>query len=197
MAAAPQPQVQQPETRQPAEGAAKVAVAADFAPCARALAAAFAKTTGEAVTVDAAPTAELRSRILKGAPYDVLLSADAQTPGVFQAGQHEGERADDLNLSKVGDEMCTGPALERLRRVVGRRETLPLPLREPAFRAAQALSEVRFEDPVLTRCHGQMVALLFRMLARLVRLVRDVRGSKVTEALVDCRSQRCQCCRQI
>lgn len=79
-AAAPQPQAQQP-----VDGAARVAVAADFAPCARAVAAAFAKTTGEAVTVEAAPTAELRSRILKGAPYDVLLSADARTPEDLEA----------------------------------------------------------------------------------------------------------------
>ncbi|MFC2967185.1 molybdate ABC transporter substrate-binding protein [Acidimangrovimonas pyrenivorans] len=82
--AAQQPQMQ-PQAQQPAAAAARVAVAADFAPCARAIAAAFAKTTGETVTVVAAPTAELRRQILKGAPYDVLLSADARTPEGLEA----------------------------------------------------------------------------------------------------------------
>lgn len=59
---------------------ALVAVAANFADAARAIAKEYEKKSGNQITITVGSTGTLQSQILKGAPYDVMLSADARTP---------------------------------------------------------------------------------------------------------------------
>ncbi len=58
----------------------RVAVAANFAPCAQVLVQAFGTKTGQSVEVSTAATGTLYAQISHGAPFDVLLAADAETP---------------------------------------------------------------------------------------------------------------------
>jgi len=63
----------------------KVAVAANFAQPLAALATVFQKETGHTVSFAAASTAKLYAQIRHGAPFEVLLSADAETPARLEA----------------------------------------------------------------------------------------------------------------
>ena len=58
----------------------RVAVAANFAAPLKALAADFEKTTGHTLRLSSGATAKLYAQIKNGAPFDVLLAADAETP---------------------------------------------------------------------------------------------------------------------
>lgn len=60
---------------------ALVAVATNFRPAAEALAEAFTTETGHEITLTAGATGKLAAQIMNGAPFDLFLSADAQTPG--------------------------------------------------------------------------------------------------------------------
>ena len=57
-----------------------VAVAANFAPAAQAIAAAFEKDTGHVVKLSFGATGKFYAQIVAGAPFDVLLAADQATP---------------------------------------------------------------------------------------------------------------------
>ena len=57
-----------------------VAVAANFADAARAIAAAFKARTGNEVTISSGATGTLYAQISQGAPFEVLLAADSTTP---------------------------------------------------------------------------------------------------------------------
>ncbi|WP_158243090.1 molybdate ABC transporter substrate-binding protein [Acidimangrovimonas sediminis] len=59
---------------------ALIGVAASFAAPARAIAKAYAAASGNTIRLAVAPTVTLQSRIIKGAPYDAMLSDDALTP---------------------------------------------------------------------------------------------------------------------
>ena len=59
---------------------ARVAVASNFADAAKQLAAAYGKQSGHRIEVSAASTGKLYAQIRNGAPFDALLSADAETP---------------------------------------------------------------------------------------------------------------------
>ena len=63
-------------------GAAEVrlAVAANFAAPMRSLAQSFEKNTGHKVIVALGATGQLYAQIKNGAPFDVLLAADDETP---------------------------------------------------------------------------------------------------------------------
>ncbi len=73
-------------------GQAQIAVAANFAEPIKAIAAVLQKTTGHTITVTLGSTGKLYAQIQNGAPFDVLLSADTQTPaklaqeGLAQSG---------------------------------------------------------------------------------------------------------------
>lgn len=58
----------------------RVAVAANFAVPAKSLAASFTQQTGQPVDLLIGATGKLYAQISNGAPFDVLLSADAATP---------------------------------------------------------------------------------------------------------------------
>ena len=64
--------------QQPAQ--ARIAVAANFADAARRLAADYAQQSGHRIDISAASTGKLYAQIVNGAPFDVLLAADAATP---------------------------------------------------------------------------------------------------------------------
>lgn len=64
----------------PAPAQARIAVAANFADAARGLAADYTRKTGHRIDISAASTGKLYAQISNGAPFDVLLSADAGTP---------------------------------------------------------------------------------------------------------------------
>ena len=59
---------------------ARVAVAANFAKPMAQIAEGFAAATGHTVALSVGSTGRLYSQIIAGAPFDVLLAADAQTP---------------------------------------------------------------------------------------------------------------------
>jgi molybdate transport system substrate-binding protein len=71
---------------------AHIAVAANFAEPIKAIAAVLQKTTGHTIAVTLGSTGKLYAQIQNGAPFDVLLAADTQTPqklekeGITQAG---------------------------------------------------------------------------------------------------------------
>jgi molybdate transport system substrate-binding protein len=73
-------------------GEARVAVAANFAEPIKAVAAVLEKTTGHTLKITVGATGKLYAQIRNGAPFDVLLAANTQTPaqlekdGLAQAG---------------------------------------------------------------------------------------------------------------
>jgi molybdate transport system substrate-binding protein len=63
---------------------AHIAVAANFAEPIKAIAAELKKTTGHSITVTLGSTGKLYAQIQNGAPFDMLLSADTQTPSKLE-----------------------------------------------------------------------------------------------------------------
>jgi molybdate transport system substrate-binding protein len=59
---------------------AHVAVAANFAEPIKAIAAVLQKTTGHTLSITQGSTGKLLAQIKNGAPFDILLAADTQTP---------------------------------------------------------------------------------------------------------------------
>lgn len=59
---------------------ARIAVAANFADTAKKLAVEYGKQSGYKIEISAASTGKLYAQIHNGAPFDVLLAADAETP---------------------------------------------------------------------------------------------------------------------
>ncbi len=64
---------------------AHIAVAANFAEPLKAVAAVLGKTTGHSLKVTVGATGKLYAQIKNGAPFDVLLAADSQTPAQLEA----------------------------------------------------------------------------------------------------------------
>ncbi|MBF0163280.1 MAG: molybdate ABC transporter substrate-binding protein [Magnetococcales bacterium] len=62
----------------------RVAVAANFSAPAQQIASAFTAATGHKVTLSAGSTGKLYAQIKNGAPFDVLLAADAETPAKLE-----------------------------------------------------------------------------------------------------------------
>lgn len=69
-------------------GEARVAVSANFARPLEEIAAGFAATTGHTLRVSSGPTGKFYSQIVAGAPFDVLLAADDETPRRLVAEGH-------------------------------------------------------------------------------------------------------------
>lgn len=63
---------------------AQVAVAANFAEPIKAIAATLEKTTGHKLKITLGATGKLYAQIKNGAPFDVLLAANAQTPAALE-----------------------------------------------------------------------------------------------------------------
>ncbi|MCF8880658.1 molybdate ABC transporter substrate-binding protein [Hyphobacterium sp. SN044] len=69
---------------------ALIAVAANFARTAEALADAYEAESGYMITISSGSTGQLYARIVQGAPYDAFLSADAERPALLvETGQAE------------------------------------------------------------------------------------------------------------
>ena len=66
----------------------RVAVASNFLPTARALAPAFEAATGHRLRLSAGSTGKLYAQITAGAPYDILLAADAERPALLARDGH-------------------------------------------------------------------------------------------------------------
>lgn len=62
----------------------QVAVAANFAAPMQAIAAGFEQATGDKVSVSLGSTGKFYAQIKNGAPYDIMLSADAETPAKLE-----------------------------------------------------------------------------------------------------------------
>ena len=69
-------------------GEVKVAVAANFTAPMKRIAEAFERSSGHRVTAAYASTGKLHAQIAQGAPFQVLLSADARTPARLEAEGH-------------------------------------------------------------------------------------------------------------
>lgn len=65
--------------------AALVAVAANYAGAVEAVAAEFTRETGHTLQITTGATGKLFAQIAQGAPFDVMLSADAKTPARIEA----------------------------------------------------------------------------------------------------------------
>ena len=65
----------------------RVAAAANFAPAARAIGAAFERETGSRVLFSFGATGQLYAQIVQGAPFEVFLAADSEKP---KRSEHEG-----------------------------------------------------------------------------------------------------------
>ncbi len=65
-------------------GEARIAVAANFGPTARELAARFEEETGFRVRASLGSTGQLYAQILNGAPFDAFLAADAERPALLR-----------------------------------------------------------------------------------------------------------------
>ena len=63
---------------------AQVAVAANFAEPIKAIAAVLEKTTGHTLKITLGSTGKLYAQIRNGAPFDLLLAADAKTPEALE-----------------------------------------------------------------------------------------------------------------
>lgn len=66
----------------------QVAVAANFAPTLGKLAPAFAAATGHVLRMTSGATGKLHAQIAQGAPFDVLVAADTESPRQLIAGGH-------------------------------------------------------------------------------------------------------------
>jgi len=66
-------------------GEALVAVAANYAGAVRAVAAEFARETGHTIQITTGATGKLYAQIAEGAPFAIMLSADAMTPARIEA----------------------------------------------------------------------------------------------------------------
>ena len=75
-----------PETAHPKTALA--AVAANFADTAKALAAQFQRETGQEVQITTGSTGKLYAQITQGAPFDLMLSADAEAPARLHEAGH-------------------------------------------------------------------------------------------------------------
>ncbi len=64
---------------------ALIAVAANYAGAAEAVAAEFTRETGHTLQITTGATGKLFAQIAEGAPFDVMLSADAKTPARIEA----------------------------------------------------------------------------------------------------------------
>jgi len=64
-----------------------VAVASNFRVTAEQLSAQFAQETGHEVRISSGSTGKLHAQLLHGAPYDVFLAADAQSPKLIEASE--------------------------------------------------------------------------------------------------------------
>lgn len=81
---------------------ARLAVAANFADAARQLGRAYSKQTGHRIEVSAASTGKLYAQIHNGAPFDVLLSADAATPRrLADEGMADGNTVYDYAIGRL------------------------------------------------------------------------------------------------
>lgn len=69
-------------------GEVQVAVAANFAAPAKRIAEAFARATGHRATLVTGSTGKFHAQIVNGAPFDVLLSADDETPARLEQAGH-------------------------------------------------------------------------------------------------------------
>ncbi|GAB3749831.1 molybdate ABC transporter substrate-binding protein [Lysobacter olei] len=99
---------------------ARVAVAANFADAARQLAADYGRQSGHRIDVSAASTGKLYAQIRNGAPFDVLLAADAATPRrLVTEGLADGATLHDYAIgrlvlwSRAPDRVKDGEALLR------------------------------------------------------------------------------------
>jgi molybdate transport system substrate-binding protein len=65
-----------------------VAVASNFAPTTRDLAAEFEQQTGTAIRISSASTGKLYAQITNGAPFDLFLAADTRRPQLLEDSGH-------------------------------------------------------------------------------------------------------------
>lgn len=124
---------------------ARVAVAANFTGVARELAADYAQESGHTIRISSGSTGMLQAQVRNGAPFDLLLAADAATPRQL-VSDHLADGASlhdyaigrlvlwapDRDLSSDGEKMLRHESLERMAIAnpalapygVGARETL-------------------------------------------------------------------------
>ena len=64
-----------------------IAVASNFRVSAEVISAQFTKQTGHEVRISSGSTGKLHAQLLHGAPYDVFLAADVQSPRIIEASE--------------------------------------------------------------------------------------------------------------
>lgn len=150
---------------------ALVAVAANFANAAKAIAQEYDSASGNHITITVASTGVLQAQILKGAPFDVMLSADAKTPAELIASGHavKGSRftyaMGKLALWVPGAKALADPA-SYLTSAAATHIAIANPKLAPYGQAAEeALAKMGIKDKVQGRIvMGQNVGQTFAML---------------------------------
>jgi molybdate transport system substrate-binding protein len=149
----------------------RVAVAADFSDPAREIASRFHAQTGHKASLSFATTAQLFARIASGAPYDILLAADAEYPkravseGLAEHGSRFTYAVGRLALwTRSSDTMLDG---KTLRDGDFRHIAIPNPATTPYGAAAvEALQNMRVFAHIQTRIlQGQDMAQTYRLIA--------------------------------
>ena len=65
-----------------------VAVASNFVPTAEQIAADFTAKTGHTVRISSGSTGKIHAQVLHGAPYDIFLAADSNSPRLLEESDH-------------------------------------------------------------------------------------------------------------
>ncbi|MHB8345660.1 MAG: molybdate ABC transporter substrate-binding protein [Acidiferrobacterales bacterium] len=149
-------------------GAVNVAVAADFIPTLRDLGASFARTGAGYLVIIAGSTGKLYAQIRAGAPYDVLLAADAATPRLL-VRQHLGVAASRFTYAR-GRLALWSPSPKRV-------DSKGLVLRDGKFR------HLAIADPKIAPYGAAARAVLQHMGLWRTLQNRIVRGEDVAQTL--------------
>jgi molybdate transport system substrate-binding protein len=106
-----------------------VAVASNFSRTAAELAERFERDTGVAVRISTGSTGKLYAQVLNGAPYDVLLAADAERPARLVAAGRADARftyaVGDLVVWSASSSDCLGSLREARRVALANPDTAP------------------------------------------------------------------------
>ncbi len=120
----------------------RLAVASNFAPAARAIADLYARQGGHQVTISSGSTGKLYAQIVQGAPFDMLLAADEETParleneGKVAAGGRFTYALGQLALWSSDAQAIHGDGLALLRAAAFNRLAIANPRIAPYGRAA-------------------------------------------------------------
>ena len=152
-------------------GEVALAVAANFLEPARVISAAFTRATGHSVNISGGATGKFYAQIVNGAPFDVLLAADDETPARLIAGkQAVPGSAFTYAVGRLAlwsaDDKKVDPAATALRNGQFRFLAVANPKTAPYGRAAlETLKSMQIDVPDNKRVVGESIAQTWQFAA--------------------------------